>query len=140
MFATWIGIGIWGFFANGKIDREMRLAFGDKGELIGFVFARPSPLLDLHAEIGLLTLAENELRIIGEHEPVVIACSDVELVGRRFNLHSILVHRGWIVLKLSCGSELKLESRKYPTMFRSSSRTNELFRELQTWKHEKAPA
>lgn len=140
IFWAWIGIGIWGFYDNQKIDQEIRGICGAEGELVGFVFTRLSPALDLHAEIGLMRILDDGLEIVGELEPVIIHKNEIVEISRKVNLHAIVLLGGWIAIELLDGRELRFESRKFSTMFKSSVRTRAVFQELKTWKQEKAPA
>ncbi len=138
--AAWFGVSQWGFFENVKIERELRARLGSEGELIGFVYCRPPTALDAHAELGLLTIMADEIKIQTEDESYVLRLAQVTDVGRQMNIHSLLRLGGWIALELDTGRKFKFESRKFPTMYQSNRRTNEVFAELRTLINEKAPA
>ncbi len=137
---AWYGVSHWGFFENTKIDRELREKVGPDGELIGFVWLSRPTALDVHAELGLMNLVSDELRIVTEDKSYVIRLNEVAEIGRQMNIHSLIGLGGWIALKLENGTTIRLESRMYPTMLKSMTRTKVLFKELSIWKHEKAPA
>lgn len=149
--AAYFGINVWGFYENEKIDRELRKLTQSNGELIGFVYLQPPTMYDAHAEVGILTVAESYLEISSERGGIVLNRSDIVALNRRYNIHSVLLLGGWIVLELKNGSEFKFESRKFPTMHMSKLRTDQLFLDLALWhgepekwrsmaKYEKSPA
>ena len=138
--AAWLGVSQWGFFENVKIERELRARLGSEGELIGFVYCRPPTALDAHAELGLMTILPDEIKVETEDESYLIRLADITNVDRQMNIHSLLGLGGWIALELETGRNFRFESRKYPTMYQSNRRTNELFAELRTLINEKAPA
>lgn len=138
--ATWWGVNLWGFFENRKIEQELRTLTSSDGELVGFVYLEPASSLDAHAEIGLLKLSGHSLEIVTEDNKVVLAKSDILGIGRRANIHSVLMLGGWIVISLADSREVTIESRKYHTMLGSRRRTKQLFQELTTWQKEKGSA
>ena len=137
---AWFSVSHWGFFENSKIDRELREKVGPDGELIGFVWLNCPTALDAHAELGLLNFTANELRIETEDKSYIIRLDEITEIGRQMNIHSRIGLGGWIAVKLENGTTIRLESRMYPTMLKSMTRTKVLFKELSIWKHEKAPA
>ena len=140
IIATWVGIDRFGFFENKKIDQELRARTGAEGELIGFVYRRPPTIYDAHAEIGLLRVTPKAILVVTEDESIEFDRADIIESYREKNIHSILLLGGWLVLKLSSGELLKLESRKFNSMMVSSMRTNALQDKVKTSKREKAPA
>ena len=131
---AWICVNQWGFFENSKIDAELRKKTAAEGELIGFVHLKPPTALDAHAEIGLLQLKQTSLEINTEDEKIQIKKQDIASITRSRNIHSILFLGGWVVLTLTDGTKLQLESRQFPTMFRSKLQTNKLAETMKTWK------
>jgi hypothetical protein len=138
--ATWVGINVWGFYENKKIEQELRFQTKSQGELIGFVHREPASGLDAHAEIGLLSFASDALEIITEDSSTVLPKEQIRGISRRLNVHSILLLGGWVVVSLPEGKELTLESRKFHTMLASRSRTKQLYKELKAWKQKEGSA
>ena len=140
ILATWVGIDRFGFFENKKIDQELRIRTGADGELIGFVYRQPPTIYDAHAEIGLLRVTRNKVVIVSEDETIEFDRAEIVEISREKNIHSILLLGGWLVIKLSSGEVLKLESRKFNSMMISSMRTDALQDKIKPTRHEKAPA
>lgn len=82
ILATWVGIDRFGFFENKKIDHELRVRTGAEGELIGFVYRRPTTIYDAHAEIGLLSITEKKILIVTEDETIEINRAEIVEVSR----------------------------------------------------------
>jgi hypothetical protein len=128
---SYLGIGLFGFFENRKIERELRSSTGlESGELVGFVFDVPADALDAHAEIGILQIETRELVLTTEDREIRFPIRKLRSVKRSFNIHALILLGGWI--ELGFDPPLKLESRKFPTMFQSAFRTSKLYRELQS--------
>lgn len=135
-----LGVNLWGFYENKKIDRELRNLTRSEGELIGFVYKVPAGMLDAHAEIGILSIDDDQLQVVTEKGGIVLRRDDIVGLNRRRNIHSILFLGGWIVLELKNGSDFRFESRMFNTMHMSKLRTDQLFLELALWQAEKSPA
>lgn len=137
IIAAYFGVHQWGFFENAKIDRELRARTGKDGELIGFVYCEPPTMLDAHAEIGILNLESDRLTINTEAANYSLNRDQIVAIGRRSNIHSLLLLGGWIAIELADGKAFRFESRKLNTMGASRKRTNQLYRELSDWRKAK---
>lgn len=127
---AFLGIGLFGFFENKKIEHELRsLTEIQTGELVGFVYDIPADKLDAHAEIGILQIDSKEIILTTEDREIRFPIKKLKSVKRTFNIHALILLGGWI--ELGFETPLKIESRKFPTMFQSAYRTSKLYRELQ---------
>lgn len=118
-----------GFFENAKIRRELE-AQGLKGELVGLVFDRPAPLLDAHAEVGMLEFNKKRLLICTEDRAIEMIWNEVQEIKLTPNPHSLLGLGGWIKLIAKGGQTLKIESRAKETMLASRKETKRLCAQL----------
>lgn len=127
---SYVGIGLFGFFQNKKISSELRSITNklESGEVVGFVYDQKPDYLDAHAEIGILEMNQELLVLTTEDRTIQLPLKSLKGVKFGINIHALIGLGGWIVLEFK--HPLKLESRKYSTMFKSAKRTRQLRREL----------
>jgi hypothetical protein len=95
---------------------------------VGFVYDQKPDYLDAHAEIGILEINQELLVLTTEDRTIQLPLKSLKGVKFGLNIHALIGLGGWIVLEFK--HPLKLESRKYSTMFKSAKRTRQLRREL----------
>jgi hypothetical protein len=123
-----IGINQLGFFENRKIERELREITSQKGELIGFVWKVPASPLDIHAEIGIMSLSERMVHVYTESHHYQI--EEIVQVVRKPNVHSLVLLGGWVCLVTAQGEQFCFESRARRTMWQSRKYTNQLYEKI----------
>ncbi len=144
--AAGLGCGVWslgvgvlvaiplisrfGFWENAKIRSELLALYPQDGLLVGIVFDRSADYLDAHAEIGLLSLGEQKLKIRTEDRTVETPLNSTTRISRQFNIHKLIGLGGWILIQNDGFPDLRIESREADTMFASKLKTDELFQHL----------
>lgn len=142
-----LGLGVWslglgvlvaiplisrfGFWENSQIRSELLAIYASDGLLVGFVFDRPADYLDAHAEVGLLTISRNKLKINSEERTIEVPINASTRITRQFNIHQLIGLGGWIRIQNEGLPDLRIESREQNTMFASKRKTNQLFGQLQ---------
>lgn len=137
ILGAYFGINRFGFYENSQMATELmkRLAKELPSEseplmLIGLVYDRPATVFDAHAEVGFMLLSPGGLKIWTEDRTLdfqVVASK----VSRGFNIHALIGLGGWIRLDWENSSiPLLIESRQFPTMFRSKIATQHLYQKM----------
>jgi len=102
----WIGLNLFGLFANAFMRRELTRELKAKGVdfdaphfFVGFTTPRFFNVLDAHEDIGFLFMRKEILEFAGESHSLKIPRADIKRIRFRPNVHSWVGLGRWICVE-----------------------------------------